>query len=288
VLVHALPVADRAPQRERLVRLIEEGEIPEEGVRVARRAGKIIGAQLTLLQADGTAFVWSPVVLPGESPDVADALLRSTRDWLDESGARIGQCILDPEARKEQERFTRNGFPHLADLVFLQRTFVAPLPARGGPPTTSVPFSDQSEGDFVVVLERTYSGSLDCPGLSGRRSAKEALQGHRLAGEFSPAHWRLHRGEGTDVGLVLLNPHRELNCFELVYFGVVPEMRGKGYGRTLLRDALVRARDAGGAGVFLAVDASNTYARRLYDEFGFEETGRRAVHIRWIPDGRSG
>jgi len=67
---------------------------------------------------------------------------------------------------------------------------------------------------------------------------------------------------------------------ELVYLGVVPEMRGHGIGRALLRRAIRETAEMGLTQISLAVDAGNTPALRLYRDAGFEETHRRlAYHV---------
>jgi GNAT superfamily N-acetyltransferase len=70
---------------------------------------------------------------------------------------------------------------------------------------------------------------------------------------------------------------------ELVYFGLVPEARGAGYGEWLIRWAQYVAREAGRERIVLAVDARNQPASDTYLRCGFEEWGRRAVWLRLLP-----
>jgi [ribosomal protein S18]-alanine N-acetyltransferase len=63
--------------------------------------------------------------------------------------------------------------------------------------------------------------------------------------------------------------------WELENIVVAPEARRKGLGKRLLEALFARARQLGGDAVFLEVRASNAAARSLYQEAGFEPTGRR-------------
>ena len=56
---------------------------------------------------------------------------------------------------------------------------------------------------------------------------------------------------------------------------VDPRRRGVGYGHVLLRACLELGRAEGCAEATLEVRPSNLVARRLYERYGFRETGRR-------------
>jgi [ribosomal protein S18]-alanine N-acetyltransferase len=55
---------------------------------------------------------------------------------------------------------------------------------------------------------------------------------------------------------------------------VVPEIRGQGVGRELLRRMENSACVAGAAGIWLHVDAENALAIRVYERHGFQLSGR--------------
>ncbi len=63
----------------------------------------------------------------------------------------------------------------------------------------------------------------------------------------------------------------------IVSMYVVPEARGRGLGRALLRDAIRRVRDIEGVeNLLLGVMVSQTAARKLYASLGFTVYGREA------------
>ncbi len=55
-------------------------------------------------------------------------------------------------------------------------------------------------------------------------------------------------------------------------------LRQQGYGRTLLEDALERARSVGSTAITLEVRISNAAARQFYKSYGFAEAYRRRAY----------
>jgi ribosomal-protein-alanine N-acetyltransferase len=70
--------------------------------------------------------------------------------------------------------------------------------------------------------------------------------------------------------------------FELhvLNLGVLPEHRGQGLARKMLRDSIGCFRGHGGGVVSLEVRPSNLSARGLYDSMGFYEVGLRKRYYR--------
>jgi ribosomal protein S18 acetylase RimI-like enzyme len=122
-------------------------------------------------------------------------------------------------------------------------------------------------------------GSQDCPEASGLRTIEEVLAGHRAQGVFDPAMWWLVRDASKPVGVLLINAVRDESVWEVVYMGIVPEARGRGYGRQLLNFALREARSAGVGRVELSVDSRNIYACQIYRLLGFELVNIRLVYL---------
>lgn len=90
---------------------------------------------------------------------------------------------------------------------------------------------------------------------------------------------------GVPIGFVVLAGVRTGKTIELRRMVVSGAHRGTGRGRALLRAALARAYDRGGArGVWLDVKPANVRARALYESAGFVATETRAGAIP-EPDG---
>jgi ribosomal protein S18 acetylase RimI-like enzyme len=127
------------------------------------------------------------------------------------------------------------------------------------------------------VVERTYTGSLDCRAIDGVRRVEDVLTGYQGTGKFDPDLWLLARHEGADVGCLLLAPGA---AWELVYLGVVPEARSRGFGTSMVRHAQWLAKQAGCERMTLAVDAANEPAIRVYSAAGFTAWERMCVFLR--------
>jgi ribosomal protein S18 acetylase RimI-like enzyme len=127
----------------------------------------------------------------------------------------------------------------------------------------------------------------DCPELEGTRTGEQALVSHQMSGEFDPTRWKLYRWNDQDAGVLLMNDHPDQSSWEVVYLGVAHDCRGHDLGRRMLYQGLVATRAAQGASVLLAVDCRNEYAGKLYDELGFVECDRRAVHLYLPPRARA-
>jgi ribosomal-protein-alanine N-acetyltransferase len=84
------------------------------------------------------------------------------------------------------------------------------------------------------------------------------------------------RKRGTDLPRILgfLIAHHLAPEWELENLVVAPTARRKGIGKGLLEALLAPARETNSS-VFLEVRESNTAARALYENAGFEQTGRR-------------
>ncbi len=259
-----------------------------------------VGAALVMLQPDGIALVWPPVVSCGADDEIAveDALMIELCRLIDTTDAKLAQALLTPDDVVESKLLERHGFIHGADLYFLARTIEpadAQLVTSGSALEPRLPqyvvtietWNDDNAERFAAVIEQSYQHSLDCPDLKDFRSGTEALASHKLPGVLDPCLWLLFLIDGCDAGLLLLNEHPDQNTIELVYMGVVPELRGKNLGRAMLRHGLQLAVQRSRAAMFLAVDCQNRYANAVYAEFSFAELARRRVLLRHrVPSAR--
>jgi tRNA threonylcarbamoyladenosine biosynthesis protein TsaB len=79
--------------------------------------------------------------------------------------------------------------------------------------------------------------------------------------------------QGHLAGFIML---RAILCeAEILTLAVVPALRQRGLGKTLLQAALASAHTNGISSIFLEVNANNAAAIALYKACGFAETGRR-------------
>ncbi len=133
---------------------------------------------------------------------------------------------------------------------------------------------DVPRAKLTQLLAHTFIETLDCPALNGLRTPDDVLEGFLDGQELAAqTHWWLLESGDRFIGCVLVNKLPS-GAAELVYMGLGPTSRGRGYGRLLLEQGIRNAM-AMQADVFLAaVDCANWPANRLYLQAGFQEHGR--------------
>jgi ribosomal protein S18 acetylase RimI-like enzyme len=146
------------------------------------------------------------------------------------------------------------------------------------------PYAESEQQRLAALVERTYEGTRDCPRMNGLRETADVLSGYRAAGRFDPGRWFFLRHAGRDVGCLLLTEHPEHRQWELVYIGLVPEVRGRSWGIEAVRRAQAIAAQAQATCLLLAVDAANEPAVAMYAASGFAAWDRRSVLVRVLGD----
>ncbi len=284
-----LAASDRDDCADRSLQLVRQGDLQASDVLVIRGPAGLRGTMVCCAGAGACGQLWPPQVADGEQRQaLEDALVRHGLARLRGQGARFVQCLLPPEDAALAPALTRNGLHNPTALLLMRHR----RPERGDAshqpppawPLTYQTYSASTAEYFAATLLRTYEGTLDFPELNGIRSAAAILEGHKAHGVFNPALWLLALQDGIPVGMVMLTEIPEVGEWELAYLGVVPEARGRGVGRALVRKALHEARSHGAAQLTVAVDRRNHIARELYRREGFEAFDVRDVYlILWPP-----
>lgn len=273
-------------QVDTLIRYASRQHLSLEHCLVVGEPGRIEAACLCVDAPGRTSSVFIPghVPTPAHSHFIVE-LLREAVRRAGPRGVRLMQAMVAPEAAAERDLFAEAGFKHLTELIYLERDVPVPVPrSLRCPPLEWEEYSSHAHREFARVIEGTYAGSLDCAALSGVRDIEDTLASHCAAGEFDPRNWLLVRSNREPVGVLLLARVPERAAVEVVYMGLLPQARGRGYGATFLRRAIEAARSQGAALLTLTVDAANTPARALYSSFGFREASRREVWMHIFPD----
>ena len=156
--------------------------------------------------------------------------------------------------------------------------------------------ADPVDPALVTLIEKTYFGSLDCPGLSRHRTASQIVDGYRTSDGFQPRWWfRIiaageDRGAGQIHGVLILGQHvaapsadgDRRPVAEVVYMGLVPSARGRGRGRELIGIAHRVAAKGDADRVILAVDRDNFPAIAIYRSCGYNVVFREDVWIKTV------
>jgi ribosomal protein S18 acetylase RimI-like enzyme len=251
------------------------------GLYVAVRDQRICGAVWAQPQPGKTAVVWPPQLLPGVSRQTAYRLAEAATRELEQLDVGMAQVLLPPEEDAHIAVLTAVGFQHLADLLYL--SCEAGHFETIAPPHCELEFvryEDSQRARFAQVIEQTYENTLDCAELNGVRSMDDVLDGYRATGTFRAENWLIVCKASHDVGVLLLADHVEAKHWELMYMGLIPAVRGRGWGREIVRHAQWLAHRAAVERIVLAVDAVNEPALEMYRSVGFEVWDRRAVYVR--------
>jgi ribosomal protein S18 acetylase RimI-like enzyme len=255
----------------------------------ARQGDELVAAQLGQVLAGNVAVIWQPAFLRvdvGDDAALVKGLFTKILDGAAAGDVRLAQALTAVDDVHAHEQFAVGGFTRTAELIYLSGEVQGARAEEATLPFLLTEYHEGEEGRLARLVERTYEGTLDCPGLDGLRTTQDVLAGYRAVGQFRPELWRFVRWQEADVGCLLLNVHPDVRYAEIVYLALVPEVRGRGWGEALSRKACDLARDAACERVVLAVDAANGPAISMYERAGFFEFERREVWIAKLFDGR--
>jgi ribosomal protein S18 acetylase RimI-like enzyme len=249
------------------------------------RRGSVAWAVLPVTSPGRTMVLFSPPhVAPTLQDTVAPDLVGRLLSDFQSRGIQLAQVLIDPADESVIHLYQRCAFQRLAELLYLnrdlRRTDAPVLPGN----MHFISYSPERHALFARTISATYTDSLDCPALNGRRDIEDILAGHKAVGNFDPNTWFLLSDGDEALGASLLNrsPHSE--AMELVYFGLVPLARGKGIGDLLMEHALHACTAANCRQITLAVDSRNTPALRLYRRHGLKDVCSRIAMMRDLRD----
>ena len=246
----------------------------------ARRQGRLVGGVLAEIQVGRTAVVWPPRVVSDEPADTAEQLLAALLELLEKHQVCAAHALLEVRTAEYEQLILKCGFSPLAKLLYLLSGEEDFPRSRPSVPLGFEPYGPANHSRLAEIVQGTYEETLDCPHLDGVRQIEDVLAGYRATGVFSPSRWLIVQDRNRDVGCLLLTDHPSHDNFELVYMGLLPSVRGKGWGLDITRYAQWLTRQAGRPRLVLAVDAANDPGIRMYTMAGFRCFDRRRVFLK--------
>ncbi len=262
------------------------GEISFTGLHAVTRGEKTLGAAWVQCLPGKIGLYWPPQILAPklsekEQLQALHAVNKACLAFMDKQQQEITQVLFSDSHDPMVPILEENRFKHMADLMYLYRDSQQNSPSQFKEELLFEPFAESELMRLERLLERTYIKTLDCPKMEGMRNVKSVVEGYRSIGLYKPERWLFAKNqEGEDVGVCLLTDHPAARQWELIYMGIVPEARGRGYGQMLTAHALKLAAVAHAQRVVLAVDMQNNPAGRIYQQLGFQAWDRRAVYMR--------
>ncbi|MGD1915760.1 MAG: GNAT family N-acetyltransferase [Phycisphaerales bacterium] len=223
--------------------------------------------------------------LPGQPIDIAQSLPAAAERWaidalLAANWQTVGSLAYMRRPLRAEEA-ARSG------LAWAKPGSGEPLPDGLEIEPIRVPGAEEpAPPELIEALEASYIDTLDCPDLCGMRETADIIASHAAIGRQELALWSLLRHEGRPAGALLLSCLPEQRCYELVYLGLGPSLRGNGYGELLMRRAIetlaTRVRQSkarAGWSITCAVDKANRPAVRLYERLGFAPFDSRVACV---------
>jgi ribosomal protein S18 acetylase RimI-like enzyme len=284
----SLVLCDIAPsqRREIAASLLESSAGPIElagaGLFTAMRGEQLRGAAWGQRQPGNTAVFWPPQLVPGEGEQTAYGLAVATVHELNRAAIGMAQVLLPVGDSRHVDVIRAVGFSQLADLIYLAwETSQIAAPPSSNHELQFAAYHKSERGRLAALIEQTYRGTLDCAALNNARGIDDVIDGYEATGVFHAENWLFIEHSGQDVGVLILAEHPQARHWELVYMGLVPEVRGRGWGRQITQHAQILAQHANVERIVLAVDAVNDPALRMYSMAGFHAWDKRRVYVRF-------
>jgi ribosomal protein S18 acetylase RimI-like enzyme len=281
----ALVLCELAPSLRRsvaggLLDIEDVVEFGNEALFIAQRASEMRGAAWGQRQSGNIVVFWPPQLVAGEDVNTAYRLAEAVTAAIDQTAAEMMQVFLSAPSAETVKVLQHVGFRHLADLLYLTAEATRFPLAAPDSELEYVPYDGTQRGRLMELVARTYEGTLDCRDLEGVRDLENVINGYQGTGVYRPENWLFVRNRSEDVGVLLLADHPKGRHWELMYTALVPEARGRGWGRQIARYAQWLARGANVERIVVAVDAANSPAVAMYRNSGFESWDERSVYVR--------
>jgi ribosomal protein S18 acetylase RimI-like enzyme len=287
LLLAGLPSAARHGMLERVLALGGTGGVP--GLLGAISEGRLLGVVWAQLQPGKIATIWPPRV-DAEDKQLGPRLAAAILQFAASRGVRVAQAMVAVDDVPATDWLKTAGMSPASEILSL--AWLAPptmtfalLKSSSVQPHRIEHYQPISDRERMErVLAETFVGTHDCPAIDGVRTISDVLRGYQAAGVSQSRHWYFVRHDQCDVGCLLLAQDIAPNDMELVYMGLAPRWRGRGWGTALARYAQELTVRAGRQCLLTTVDVDNTAARRVYDGAGFTQWGRHQVLFRICGD----
>jgi len=224
----------------------------------------------------------------GDYVDQSAEFLKTGRALLGTALARLAETgatgvehaiydIYDPNPTRQQELIETVGFRQNREkrrFVWKDPGTPVEVPAR----LAFRPLSDVGEDAFTAAVQRVTEGTLDREDRtrvreSGAQAAAQAYMGILKEADLQPGWWLLgYLARGVLCGLVV--PQKLSDAEGTInYIGVVPELRGNGYGLDLLRKGTAVLQRGGFKDVVAETDSENAPFLTQLDQAGYRHHG---------------
>jgi len=261
---------------------IRDGRLAINGMIGGFREEKLVCVGWVTINPGRTASIIPPECLIGEPQSTLTTTIKALLEYVATIDVSVTQAALEIDQTESGELLRSVGFQEAATLQLMMCELAASSESKASTQPSEFQFQPYREEEtqlFIDTVDATYEQSLDVPLMDLYRETDDVIAGYRGAAGFRPEWWQLVVSEGQCVGCLILTDYPENENVELVYLGLSPEVRGRGWGRLLTQHALEIAHAAGRKRVVLAVDHTNNPAVAMYESLGFETWDSRRVYF---------
>ena len=184
-------------------------------------------------------------------------------EWKEQKAAYLS-LLMDEE---NEDWLLKRGFKKVSSIVEYTKTLEGPFKKINTFHAESLSASQVTDSDFAILYDACRSGSANKNNLFSISQIMESL------GSELGANWRdqcfIFSQEGMNYGISI--PHIEQGTTDegrMFYFGVVPEQRGKGYGKIFHAITLELLKKLGAKAYVGSTDTSNEHMRRIFEANG--------------------
>ncbi|MCA9241616.1 MAG: GNAT family N-acetyltransferase [Planctomycetales bacterium] len=279
--LRTLSADQRAPLVDSLSKQRGEPLMLFQGLVVAKQAGEVVAACWAQPQPGKGCSLWTPQFKSDEPcAELSQRLIERAVAVAQEAGVSLVQTLLESPHDPMHEPLQRCGFQQVTRLYYLEWKLREIGPVACGIQAEFEPYDPANPRRLESLISATYRSTLDFPELDKLRDVRDVVNGYKRAGEFRPELWNYITARGRDLGVLLLTEYPDSCQLELVYIGLIDEVRGKGLVAVAVNKAQQLACELNVDRIVLAVDARNTPADALYRRAGFREWADRFVYLR--------
>lgn len=257
------------------------GNLSLDGLFVAIEGGRLVGTCFARVEPGRAGIVVPPqVVDDAGDPRLALRLMETAIEFFSERPVRVAQALLPAESGPDHALLQKAGFERVAQLLYLASQKLRGADVIPDAGLEFLPANSVGDNRLAQVIEQTYTDTRDCPQLNGVRDIHDVIAGYRATGRHNPERWFIIGRDGQDIGCLILTEFPESRQWELIYMGIIPDLRGQGLGLRIVRYAQQQALEAGADRLVLAVDADNAPAINMYAAAGFSLWEKRTVFLK--------
>ena len=148
----------------------------------ARRGRRCVAAAMVLDSPGRTGLLlFAPLGGPDVDRPAQGQLIRAVSAASLDAGLSFVQAFVKPDEQEEAAVLLSGGYALLAELIYMKLDLAGFRPGRREAGLRWRTYGQFGDAELGELIEATYRGSLDCPGLLGVREQADVLAGQATA-----------------------------------------------------------------------------------------------------------